>query len=251
MNRLRALDLLALICVALAHASSALEADCAACDFCRSKKDLAEELTTRIQAHIAAGKSARDIAEFEGGGSIIRSHIEVWANQHPEATKPIRKRLKYRGSNLPDNTLFSSYARCVKVGGVCIGTDKLGHLFQQGWEFYQISVLDGKGDAVAERYGEWLEGKGSRESYSADEDYFRRQSSGRLVGYGGFGRTISGVISNADLAAGKAGLQMYKDITGRRFKTIADYVTDSLCEEKNFNDYTPEMRRIVEKNDRR
>jgi hypothetical protein len=151
---------------------------------------------------------------------------------------------------LPDNPFISAYARCVKIAGVCIGTDKLGHLFQQGWEFYRISVLEAKGDRVAERYGEWLEGKEPRENYSADEACFRKQFSGRLVGYGGFGRRISGVISNADVAASKAGLQMYKDISNHCFNTIADYVSGALCEEKNPNEYTPEMRRIVEKNAR-
>lgn len=248
MKRLTTLALLALIGIVLPEASPALEADCAACDFCRDKKDIAGELTARIQEHLAAGRSAAEIADAEGGGSIIRSHIEVWANKHPESAKPARSRLKYRGSTLPDNALFSSYAHCVKVGDICIGTDKLGHLFQQGWEFHRISVTDGKGDRLAERYGEWLEGKEPRENYSDDEAYFRRQPSGRIVGYGGFGRAISGVISNADLAASKAGLQMYKDLSNHCFKSITDYVTDALCEEKNPNDYTPEMKRIVEHN---
>ena len=60
----------------------------------------------------------------------------------------------------------------------------------------------------------------------------------------------SGVISNADLAASKAGLQMYKDIQQGRFKTITDYVSPAFCEEINLNDYTPEMKRIVENNGR-
>ena len=228
-----------------------LEVDCQACGFCRKSKDLADELTARIRAHIVAGKSPKEIAEIEGGGSIIRPRIEVWADNHPESVKPKPSLLKYRGSNLPDNILFSAYARCIKVNGVCIGTDKLGHLFQQGWEFYTIAVIDGKGDPMAERYGEWLEGKELRGNYNADEAYFRRQYSGRIAGYGGFGRIISGVISNADLAASKAGLQMYKDIKSGRFKTISDYVSAAFCEEINLNDYTSEMKRIVEKNGRR
>ena len=226
----------------------ALEVDCRACNYCRDKRDLRDELNARILHHIAGGKSAAQIAELEGGGSIIRPPIEVWADAHPEAARPDRRLLKYRGSKLPDTFLFSAYEPCVKVCGVCLGTDKLGHMFQQGWEYYRIAVLDGKGDALATRYGEWLEGKETREKYVSDEKYFRRQRSGRLLGYGGFGRTMSGVISNADLAANLAGLQMYKDIARGKFESIANYVSEQLCEEVNCNEYTPEMKRLVERN---
>jgi hypothetical protein len=124
-------------------------------------------------------------------------------------------------------------------------------LFQQGWEYYRISVIDKKGDRMAERYGEWLEGKESRDAYAAEEPYFRQQLSGRCVGYGGYGRTLSGVVSNADLEANKAGLQMYKDIQAGHFRSIGDYVSNRLCEEANLNEYAPGMKTIVENNDRK
>ena len=231
-----------------APSSAGLEVDCRACDFCKGKPDLEPDLTARIKKHIAAGKSAEEIAKAEGGAAIIRPPIEVWANHHPAAVQPDLIKLKYRGSNLPNNLLFHSYEPCVNIAGVCIGTDKLGHLFQQGWEYYQISVIDKKGDRMAVRYGEWLEGKEERSAYVADEVYFKRQFSGRLLGYGGFGRTMSGVISNADLAANKAGLQLYKDLKAGRFKSMRDYISGLLCEEINRNEYTPEMKKIVEKN---
>ncbi|HYV27978.1 MAG TPA: hypothetical protein VFA77_10625 [Candidatus Eisenbacteria bacterium] len=234
--------------VSITPCAIGLEVDCEACDFCAGKPDLAIELTARIKQHIAEGKSVEEIAKLEGGGSILRPPIELWANLNPAATQPDAARLKYRGSKLPNNFLFHSYEPCVNIAGVCLGTDKLGHLFQQGWEYYKISVIDKKGDRLAERYGEWLEGKEERSVYTADEPYFKKQSSGRLLGYGGFGRTMSGVISNADLAANKTGLKMYQDIKSGHFKSIADYISKMLCEEINLNEYTPEMKKIVEKN---
>ena len=39
---------------------------------------------------------------------------------------------------------------------------------------------------MAERYGEWLEGKAEQSSYATEEPYFKKQLSGRLLGYGGF-----------------------------------------------------------------
>ena len=228
-----------------------LEVDCRACNFCRGQPDLNDELTQRIKKHIAEGKSADQIAMLEGGRSILRPPIELWANRHPAAVRPDPNRLKYRGSHLPSSGPFNSIEPCVNVNGVCIGTDKLGHLFQQGWEYYQISVVDKKGDRMAERYGEWLEGKEPRDAYTREESYFRRQLSGNRVGYGGFGRTLTGVISNADLEANKAGLQMYKDLQNGRFKSLGDYVSSQLCEEVNPNEYTPEMAAIVQRNVRK
>ena len=228
-----------------------LEVDCQACNFCRGQPDLKDELTQRIKKHIAEGKSVEEIATLEGGRSILRPPIELWANLQPGAVRPSPEKLKYRGSRLSNNGFFTCIEPCVRVNGVCIGTEKLGHLFQQGWEYYRISVLDKKGDRVAERYGEWLEGRESRDEYAAEEPYFRQQLSGNRVGYGGYGRIMTGVISNADLAANKAGLQMYKDLHDGRFKSIGDYVSSELCEEVNFNAYTSEMEAIVRRNGRK
>ena len=227
--------------------AAALEVDCAACDFCASKGDLADALDARIRQHIAEGKTVQQIAEAECGKSFIRPVVEVWADRQLEAVQPDRRRFKYRNSGLPDSAALSAYAPSVRVDGICIGTDKLAHLFQEGWEYYRISVLDGKGDALAIRFGEWQEGLEARENYAKDEAYFLKHPTGRY-GYGMYGRCISGVISHADLAANQAGLQLYKDLAAGRFKTIRDYVTKDFCEGANPNDYTPAMKQLVEKN---
>ena len=236
-----------------AEPGRALEVDCRACDYCRTKGDLGAELTRRIRAHLDQGRSAEVIARIEGGtnlAAILRPPIALWANRHPEAVRPDPVRLKYRGLNLPNNRLFTSYEPCVKVCGVCLGTDKLAHVFQQGWEYYTISVLDQKGDRLAERYGEWLEGLEPRQRYADAEEYFKRQFSGRHLGYGAFGRTMSGVISPADLEANKAGLRLYKDLARGVFRSMDDYISPQLCEEVNPNQYTPEVQAVVEKNQR-
>ena len=234
--------------LACGQRAAGLEVDCRACNFCRGQPDLNVELTERVKKHIAAGKSAEEIAMLEGGRSILRPPIELWVNRHLGAVRPDPDQLKYRGSHLPNSGLFSSIEPCVKVNGVCLGTDKIGHLFQQGWEYYRISVVDQKGDRMAERYGEWLEGKEPRDAYAGEESYFRQQLSGSRVGYGGYGRTLTGVISHADLEANKAGLRMYKDLQNGRFKSLGDYVSSQLCEEVNLNEYTPEMAAIVQRN---
>ena len=44
-----------------------LEVDCQACNFCRSRPDIGDEVTQRIKGHLAAGKSVEEIAMLEGG----------------------------------------------------------------------------------------------------------------------------------------------------------------------------------------
>jgi hypothetical protein len=205
-------------------------------------------LDARIQAHLTAHRTPEEIVALETGDSLIRPAVERWASRQPGAVEPDRRRLKYRGSGLPDNFLFSSYEPSILLNHVCVGTDKLGHFFQQGWEYYRIAVLDRKGEAVACRYGEWLEGVGPRATYAEEEAYFLRQPSGHLAGYGGFGRNISGVISHADLAANLAGLRFYQDLAAGRFKGMASYVTTNWCEELNPNEYTPAMALVVARN---
>lgn len=229
----------------------AMEVDCAACDFCRSRPDLASDLDARLQRHLKANRTPEQVAAAEGGTSMVRPPIVVWAESHPGAVHPDRSRLKYRGSILPDNSIISAFAPSVLLNGVCVGTDKLAHFIQQGWEYFRISVLDGRGDAVAERYGEWLEGKRPASDDTPDQAYFASLPSGKAVGYGGFGRHITGVISNADLAANKAGLQFFKDLQAGRFRSITNYVSKDWCEESNLNDYTEAMGAIVRRNGRR
>lgn len=226
----------------------ALEVDCRACAFCRGQPDLLPALEARIRAHLTAGKTASEIARIEGGKSLLRPPVEVWANGQPGAVQPDRKRLKYRGSALPDGPLFSSFEPSIRLNGVCVGTDKLGHFFQQGWEYYALGVEQRQGEARAQRYGEWLEGVRPQADYAPDEKLFRLQPSGRGAGYGGFGRATSGVISHADLAANLAGLHFYQDVATGRFRSLATYITTNWCEELNPNDYTPAMRALVARN---
>lgn len=101
---------------------------------------------------------------------------------------------------------------------VAMGTDKLGHFFAQGYEYYEISVLQGKGDKAAIDYG-----------VSTEE--------------GKFGLGTTGVFSNADLEANKAGLQFYKDLRNDPFMKfdINNYATPQFSEQLNPNQYSFSM----------
>ena len=141
---------------------------------------------------------------------------------------------------------------CIKICDQCIGVDKLGHLIGQGYEYYQISVKDKKGDDLAKKYGEWLEGKAGNKYTKEEVQYFKQQVSGKIVGEGGYGlKAMGGVMSNADLAANEAGLKMYKDVAAGKFKDICDYISDKMDEEKNHNVYTDAVGKVVKGNNRK
>jgi hypothetical protein len=75
----------------------------------------------------------------------------------------------------------------VKIRGICVGADKLGHFFDQGFDYLEQASKPG--------------------STASDIDNL-----GRVMEAGVFGLAMTGVFSNADIAANRAGLQFYKDL---------------------------------------
>ena len=120
-----------------------------------------------------------------------KSHIEKWAAENlpnKEAGD------KYRGAGLGIGLAWwtgrtainpSVVIESASSGRVAIGTDKLGHFFAQGYEYFEKAVLEGKGVDAAVAYGK-----------STEE--------------GKYGLGTTGVYSYADLEANKAGYNFYK-----------------------------------------
>jgi len=96
-----------------------------------------------------------------------------------------------------------------KIHGLCVGADKLGHFFGEGFEYARVLVGGGT-VADTESAGNALE-----------------------IGLEGLGAT--GVFSNADRAANRAGLQFYADLVttpGMTFH-IASYIAADWNEANN------------------
>jgi RHS repeat-associated protein len=95
---------------------------------------------------------------------------------------------------------------------VAIGTDKIGHFFAQGYQMFEESVLDKKGDTAGENL-----------SHKQEMTIF------------GLGTT--GVYSFADREANREGMQFYKDIMADPFMTfdIAKYTSTKWNEDINTN----------------
>jgi hypothetical protein len=102
-----------------------------------------------------------------------------------------------------------------KINGFCVGTDKLGHFFQQGAQYLGVSSRAGATVADAESFGRATE-----------------------IDRAGLGAT--GVYSNADLAANLSGLQFWRDLiaTPASFTfDVANYISNSWNEYVNPNFY--------------
>ncbi len=126
----------------------------------------------------------------------------------------------------------------IRVNGHLIGTDKLGHFFDQGWTYFRDKVKNRR----------------------ADEEIFHQ---GRTNEQNEDGNKSNGQVANADLAANYYGFQFWKKVADgndayfkckdgkwsqdRKF-TWADYVRPSWDEGINCNEYVPDIEESVKKN---
>jgi hypothetical protein len=111
----------------------------------------------------------------------------------------------------------------VNIGGNAIGTDKIDHMFFDGFQVAGLS--EEKALAVSQE----------RER-------------------GAWGLEMTGVFSNADVTANMNGRQFYRDVY-EAAKTGTDYNFDvmklnvaGMDENKNSNQYTPAMQKVVDQN---
>lgn len=126
----------------------------------------------------------------------------------------------------------------INLGNTYIGTDKLGHFFDQGFEYYKRWTLNGSETDAA--------------------------NIGRSAENGMFGKMTTGIKSNADLAANFSGFQFWRKATegsspyfqcsnGQWTQAKAfqwkDFVNPAWDEAINCSEYaTPELEKSVEEN---
>ncbi|MBL7749596.1 MAG: DUF4157 domain-containing protein [Chitinophagaceae bacterium] len=161
--------------------------------------------------------------------SVGRTAIEDWASSLP-ATKaflPANSATKYSGVNyrIWMNPFFPILNPTMKVNSLCIGSDKLGHFFQQGYDYYTNAHATGGSVATAEAFGQSTEA-------------------------GGFGLSTTGVYSNADLEANRRGLDFYNTLAGSPGLTfdISNYINANWSEVNNPNYYESSVGNTVWRN---
>lgn len=129
---------------------------------------------------------------------VPQARLELWARSTDFERQPARFEPK------PDKTVYGSLSRpilmqvmspTINLYGIYLGTDKLGHFFEQGYEYYEVyrhALAQGHDHAVAVRKAVQLG---------------VRQENGL------YGMAVDSVYSNADLAANYAGFKFYLNLT--------------------------------------
>ena len=204
---------------------------------CAGLADIETDIDTKVNTEISGARSAaatplvvpdflKDVSKRLGGtfvGSIEEFIQKMSTTKRTDPPKNLSG-TKFAGV---DNVNFffnlqTNPFKSVKVVGpaaniknICVGADKLGHFFGEGFVYFQIANASGggaTGTANAESTGRLLE-------------------ISKIQGLG-----VTGVFSNADLAANLAGKKFYEDIqanpSGFSFK-IGNYVTDKWNEATN------------------
>ncbi len=170
--------------------------------------------------------------------SLGRTAIEDWVNEKLDGSKiyqPKEETTKYSGvsnnvsmlgrGKIWKQPFFPILNPTIKVNGILIGSDKLGHFFQQGFEYFAIAYVEAKGKSAAEKYGQKTEAEW-------------------------FGLETTGVYSNADLTANAKGMNFYSDfITNPNIVfDISSYIGKEWNEIFNPNVYSQEVGEVVWKN---
>ncbi|QGZ42913.1 DUF4157 domain-containing protein [Pseudoduganella flava] len=198
---------------------------------CAGLTDIESDIDTKVNAQIAAARTAAAkpmvVADFLDdvagrlGGKFMGS-IEKFIKALPKTkrTDPAQdlSGTKFAGVEsvnrfyqLHTQGVVGVVGPAANVKSICMGADKLGHFFEEGFIYFQLARAGGT-KAQLESTGRYLE-------ISAKQ-----------------GLGVTGVYSNADMAANMAGKQFYTDLeadpAGYTFK-IANYITKQWNEAAN------------------
>jgi hypothetical protein len=131
-----------------------------------------------------------------GDGMIPFTKAGSWIEGHRFRGQPARFKTSFFKSihaTAPFNYLTISPT--IRMYGEEFGTDKIAHLFQQGYDYYKIYR------------------RASESGLPEEEAVARAVRFGKMTERTYFGTWVSGTYSNADLAANYAGLRFYLGLT--------------------------------------
>jgi hypothetical protein len=139
---------------------------------------------------------AREVFNLLGAGFIPSTKSGTWMNSHEFKAQPARYKSSYADSIyriVPTN--YFTISPTVNLYNTEFGTDKIAHIFQQGYTYYTKyrRALNKKlpPDEAAKKAIKW--GKITEQTY--------------------FGTLVSGVYSNADMCANFVGMRFYQGLT--------------------------------------
>ncbi len=161
-----------------------------------STEVLNREVNATLEAIVADWQKGHNELAFvsavyhEIGGHHWVDRLERWAMKSPEVDKLSTKKYQSVFRGLPiwasRVTFFFGVGKTIRVNGVFIGSDKIGHFLSQGRKFYKRYL----------RYG--------TEAEAAEHSAYTERAI--------FGRMTTGSYSNADLVANYEGHRFYRSL---------------------------------------
>jgi hypothetical protein len=160
------------------------------------KCESAEKELARLRFLRSDAAIAREVFKPLGGGIFPFTRSATWVESHRFKVQPAVYKTDYLDSiHLTVPTNYVTISPTVKVYAAEFGTDKIAHFFQQGYTYYKIS--------------EQAAAKGLTQENAARKAISWGQKTERTY----FGTLVSGVYSNADLAANYVGMLFYRGLT--------------------------------------
>jgi hypothetical protein len=139
---------------------------------------------------------AREVYKILGGGIVPFTNSGSWLESHRFNAQPARFKTSFGDSlfvRFP--TSYFGLASTVKMFDAEFGTDKIAHLFQEGYGYFK-------------EYN-----KSINKGLSVNQATVKAVKSGQKTERGIYGTWVSGVYSNGDLAANYVGLKFYQGLT--------------------------------------
>lgn len=160
------------------------------------KCESAEKELARLRFLRSERAIAREVFKPLGGGVFPFTRSASWVESHRFKAQPAVYKTDYLNSihfTAPAN--YITISPTVKVYGAEFGTDKIAHFFEQGYTYYKITQQAAAKGATPDQAVR----KAIRWGQKTERTYF--------------GTLVSGVYSNADLAANYVGLLFYQGLT--------------------------------------
>lgn len=174
--------------------------------------------------------------------SWLINSFETWLEQSKKINRLYLEQHIYSDAPIYGSrgNYFFNLSPTIVVGNVRLGTDKPGHFFSEGYRYFKIAEVDGKGEQAA------------RDSGVFSEIYY-------------FGYLVSGVYSNADLVSNYEGYRFYKSLVHdniipgkkaiigwqhqvpyvQRLFNFADHITEYWDEALNPSHFVPALQEAV------
>lgn len=162
----------------------------------RKKCESVEKESAELKYLRSDAAIAKEVFRLLGDGIPPFTNSGTWMEKHDFKSQPARYKTSFDGSifkAFPSDYLTISHT--VNLYGSQFGTDKIAHIFQQGFTYYKIVE------------------RAKTKDISEENAVKKAIDWGRMTERTYYGNLISGLYSNGDLAANFAGMKFYQNLT--------------------------------------